>query len=492
MSSKRSQHQVHLTTSVDQDTSSPEAIHDGPFCIALIGDFTAGGSAQAGRGLSSRRPVLIDRDNVDQVLSRFAPKLELSLGETSIPVHITEMDDFHPDRLYEKLPVFRAMQETRQRLADPNKFADLVGARAEPGESSGGSSSVVDAGSGFLDRIIEQTADPSKDVVSTDLRQVLNRVVAPHLVSEVQPKQAELLAQVDDATTSLMRWVLHHRRFQALEALWRGVFFLTRRIETSKDLRLYLIDASKDELQADLDGERELSDTESYKILVESTVGTPGADRWAVLVGVYSFGADPGDTALLGGLGALARRAGAPWISGGDPALVGCRSIDQLPDPGAWAPEPAPGWEGLRRSADAPWIGISLPRFLLRLPYGRQTDSCEALAFEEFEGTPEHEDYLWGNPALCCALLLAEAFGADGRPLRVGAHRDISGLPLHLFKEGGETLSKPCAEVLVTDRVAERLLDSGPMPLVSFKDSDRIMLARFQSISSTPRPLAGF
>ena len=110
MSSKQSQHQVHLTTSVDQDTSSPEAIHDGPFCIALIGDFTAGGSAQAGRGLSSRRPVLIDRDNVDQVLSRFAPKLELSLGETSIPIHITEMDDFHPDRLYEKLPVFRAME----------------------------------------------------------------------------------------------------------------------------------------------------------------------------------------------------------------------------------------------------------------------------------------------------------------------------------------------------------------------------------------------
>ncbi len=93
---------------------------------------------------------------------------------------------------------------------------------------------------------------------------------------------------------------------------------------------------------------------------------------------------------------------------------------------------------------------------------------------------------------MCCGLLLAESFGAAGRPLRVGSHRDIGGLPLHLFKEGGETLSKPCAEVLVTDRVAARLLDSGPMPLVSFKDSDRIMLARFQSISGTTRPLAGF
>ena len=232
-------------------------------------------------------------------------------------------------------------------------------------------------------------------------------------------------------------------------------------------------------------------ETGLYKLLVEGSVGTPGARRWAVLVGDYTFGPEPKDVEIAARLAGIANLAGAPWISAAHPQLAGCESFHDTPDPADWLKESPPAWDVLRALPLASWLGLATPRFLLRLPYGSETEPCDLFPFEEMPGTPAHEDYLWGNPAFACALLLARSFASAGWDFQPGMHQDIGGLPLHLYRANGDPVSTPCAETLLTERAAVRLIERGLMPLASLKDSDTVRLVRFQSVAHPSAPLAG-
>jgi type VI secretion system protein ImpC len=132
-----------------------------------------------------------------------------------------------------------------------------------------------------------------------------------------------------------------------------------------------------------------------------------------------------------------------------------------------------------------------MPRLLLRLPYGSRTDPIESFDFEEMPDAPSHQDYLWGNPAFACVQLMAEAFANDGWEMRPGAYAQIDRLPVHIYEAGGEKVAKPCAEVLLTDRDIDWILDQGYMALASLRDRDVVQLVRFQSIAKPLARLAG-
>ena len=319
-------------------------------------------------------------------------------------------------------------------------------------------------------------------------------LVAPHLVPGADPRQAECIAQVAAATSEAMRGLLQRPEFQELEAAWRGLFFLVRRLETDVELKLYLLDVSKDELAAGLGQAENLRKTGFYRLLVEHTVETPGGQPWAVVGANYTFDDSVEDVMLLGSLGGIAAAAGAPILAAADPRVLGAESLAKTPLPENWRPiesQRAQAWEILRNFPEARYLGLALPRFLLRLPYGKETEAAEQFAFEEFEGAPVHEHYLWGNPALACVCLLAQAFAEYGWEMRPGAIREIDGLPAHLYREDGEPQLKPCAEALLTEGAANAMLDRGLMPLVSLKDRDAVRLVRFQSLADPPAPLAG-
>jgi type VI secretion system protein ImpC len=145
----------------------------------------------------------------------------------------------------------------------------------------------------------------------------------------------------------------------------------------------------------------------------------------------------------------------------------------------------------LRRSPEAAYVGLALPRFLLRLPYGREGERVEAFDFQELPDGGSHDAYLWGNPAFACACLLGRAFSEHGGGLRPGVVQEIEDLPIYVYEEDGERRVKPCAEVLLTVRAAEIILERGLMPLLSFRARDVVRLARFQSIRDPLTPLAG-
>jgi type VI secretion system protein ImpC len=468
---------VELDVSLGSKPQQERAEPDTPFRVLILGDF----SGRANRGLfetrlGSRRPVPIDRDNFDAALEKLRPELLFPLTESpALGIRFKGLDDFHPDRLFERLDLFRALRETREKLADSATFA-AAAAALQPAPPS---AAPAPAAKISLDDLLDEEgshADASRAL--DDWSAMIRDIVAPHLVPGADPRQAEMISKVDAATSEAMRALLHQPAFQELEAAWRAVFFLIQRLETGPELKLYLLDVSKAELAAELEAARnDLRESDLWRLLVQQTVGTPGGQPWAVLASDYFFNQTPGDLKLLARLGAIAHEAGAPFLAGSSPRMLENVTTSAFCQ--------------IRKLPQAPWIGLALPRFLLRLPYGSETSPTEQFAFEEVQGVPEHESYLWGNPVFACVCLLGEAFSRAGWDMRPGSVGEIRGLPLHVYSEDGETKVKPCAEVLMTEQGAEALLENGIMPLASLREQDAVRLIRFQSIADPPARLAG-
>ena len=516
MSRRVSLSEVNIDVAEGRATTAEAAEPDTPFRIAILGDFSGRASRGVCEPLADRRAVLVDRDNFDAVLAKCGCELKLSLAgsqDSSVTLRFAELDDFHPDRIFENVELFRRLRQARQKLADPKTFAAtarelgiMPASAATPAESRPAAaahppappdpSSLV-SGS-LLDQTVEQTeAGPAEPRRSRpdELMSFARRAVEPYLVPGADPRQSEVVARVDDAISDAMRALLHYPGFQALEAAWRAVDLLARRLETGSQLKVYLIDVSKAELVRDLLATDDLSVSGAYKLLVDKTVGTPGAETWSVLVGNYSFEGAIEDMELLRRLALIGAAARAPWLAAASPKLLGCESLSATPEPRDWRPQAASegfqAWRMVRRLPEARWVGLALPRFLLRLPYGKDTESTERFEFEEMPGVPAHEGYLWGNSAFACALLLARAFSDDGWDLHPGSQSEVGELPLHVYKVNSESEAKPCAEVLLTTEAVECVLEAGIMPLVSFKNRDVVRLARFQSVADPPAALRG-
>lgn len=430
------------------------------FRILVLGDF--------GAAAAPPRPLLVDRDNLDQIIAR----LDVRCGSVA---HFHELEDFHPDRLFQSVDLFRGLRDLRANAANPEAFRetalDLLSAR--PSEPDARAAAVELSSGSLLDDIVSAAAPARK---ADALQKYINAVVAPYIEPRADPKQEEMLAEVDAAAAGQMRALLHNRRFQEIESAWRALDFLVRNTETDEDLKISILQAPKKSVAAELLAASDLRVTSLYRVLVEETVGTPGGEPWALVAANYTIGPGDEDVEFAARMALLAAAAGCPVIARADAALLA-----DAAELGAW--------NELRSIPEARYLGLALPGFLLRLPYGKDTSPTELFPLEEMPGNPKHSDYLWGNPSFACALLTAEAFAQSGWDMRPGDALDISGLPAHVYKKDGESVMKPCAEVLMTESEAEALMERGLIPLLSMKNSDRVRVAGFRSIAGTP--LAG-
>jgi len=517
MPTRHSFGEVHLDVSPGRAQPQGRPDPETPFRIAILGDFSGRanrGLSESGDALANRRPLLVDRDNFDSVLAKVSPRLELIPGGDEgfrISLQFADLDSFHPDRLFERVQIFQKLRETRQKLNDPTTFANAAAelglTRGQPPAQEAPQAAAqhvspadvqrMTSGS-LLEEMVEATegrAVEDKSKRPDELTSLVSKIVAPHVVAKADPRQAELVGLIDRATSAQMAALLHTPDFQALEAAWRAVFFLVRNVETDTQLKLFLIDVSKQELAKDLLPSGNLSSTGIYRLLVEKTVGTPGAEPWAVMAGNFAFGPTLEDTHLLARMALVAAAAGAPFITGASPRLLGCKSALDLPESRQWktpmSAETATSWQSLRGSPEARFVGLALPRFLLRLPYGKDTEPAELFHLEEMPDPAAHESYLWGNPAFACALLLAESFTERGWELRPGTISEISGLPVYVYRMKGEPATLPCAEVLLTQTAAEKMMEKGFMPLASLKDQPAVRLLRFQAMTEPLSALAG-
>jgi len=493
-----------------------KAKDDTPFSIAILADFSGRsnrGLCETGPSLAARRRIAVDVDNLDNLPMRLGCEIHVPLGSREgprIPLRFSDLDDFHPDRIFDRLEVFQKLKSTRELMQNPATFAEAASqvrswvaedkesdkAEAEQAQSS---PEQQESDTETVERLLGKRTSPEQPSVPAGkfvgIEALIRETVKPYIVPAPDPQQDELLAQVDQAISGQMRAILHQPDFRHLEATWRMLHFLVSRVETDETLKIFIIDVSKAELAADLASADSLQTTGAYRLIVEQSVSIPGAEPYAVLVGGYTFDQTTEDIKLLQQLGRIAHAAGAPLLTAADSHFAGCQSLAATPDPNdwRWQPDPAVGqvWQQFRRSPESAYIGLVLPRFLLRLPYGRDTDPIDRFDFEEFSPLAGHEQYLWGNSAVICVCLLAEAFREFGWAFTGGLGQDLAGLPMHIYTSDGEKRTTPCAETILTERAMEVLIDKGLMPVLSIKGRDAVLVPRFQSIADPLAPLAG-
>lgn len=471
-------------------------VNEPAFQLLMIGDWS---SDPARKDLGSRRPIEVDRDNLDDVMRSHGIQVEVDCGGVPVNVEFDSIDSFHPDELFKRLPVFSELRDLRKRLRDPQTFHSAAremrvsdGLPDVPKSEEAGPLRMEDTeGGGLLDSILanpEGGAVAPKAPVSGDIARLVDKLVRPHLTGVDEDEQASMVGAVDKTITEVMRSILHDRRFMEIEAAWRGLFFLVRRTETSSDLRIFILDLTKEEAAEDV------KDAENSLVKRTLTKGANG-DPWAAFFGNYAFTADVDDAAAVVRIGKIASTAKTPFVSHIRPEILGIQALADQPDPDDWdfSGQNAAGklWAAIRGLPESKFIGMTMPRFLARLPYGAATEPAESFTFEEFDDPGDREDLLWSNGCFIAAHLLAASYSQFGWQFGEQYVQDVDGLPMYVFRKEGQTISQPSAEVQLSQNAAERLMEYGVMPLVSFKDSNRVRLLRLQSVTDPVSRLAG-
>jgi type VI secretion system protein ImpC len=285
--------------------------------------------------------------------------------------------------------------------------------------------------------------------------------------SQLEPRVPE------EEQATAVRALLHHPDFQDLEASWRSLFQLLQRAGTGANLRIYLMDVTKQEFADDLCASYEVSDCGLYHLLVTQS-SIRAAHPWSVCVGNYSFSPYVEDIETLSRVARVARHAGTAF-------LAGVRHD--------WPGEPGPAWQMLRECPEASYLGLATPRYLVRPPYGFEEGS--AFPFDEMPEEPHLEDYLWGNPAFVCAGFLVSEFSRQGWRMEPREWPELDGFASHQFTLHGEARCIPPTESEFADEELQGLLDRGVIPLVSAPSGTAIRLPRLQSVRRPATPLRG-
>ncbi len=312
----------------------------------------------------------------------------------------------------------------------------------------------------------------------------IRRIVATTPAIQAHPERAQLVAAVDAELTGKMRQILHHPVFQAIEANWRGLDFLLRNIETDEDMEVWLWDISKEELGMDLGSAKSPETSGFYRKCIGHAPDSTAESPWAALVGLYNLTPSQGDIDMLRGLAFLADKTDASFLAAADYETWNTSFIAGTQDTHLTIM-----WNQLRRAPEAARIGLLVPRFLLRLPYGQDTDPVDEFTFEEWGGDETRRPYLWGNPALVAACLLGQSFNQSGWDFAAGEMNELEGLPAHVYREDGESRMTPCAEVWLSDAEAEEWTAQGFIPLRSIRGRDAVRIDSFQSLHLPPLSL---
>ncbi len=364
---------------------------------------------------------------------------------------------------------------------------------AATGTVTGGASDFA----ALLDREFKPKSDRAREAVEAAVQTLAQQALADTaLVSDDALRSIEaMIAAIDAKLSEQINLILHHEDFQALESAWRGLHYMVNNTETDETLKIRVLNISKKELGRTLKKFRGTAWDQSpvFKKIYEEEYGQFGGEPFGLLVGDYAFDHSPMDTQLLADIAQVAAAAHAPFLAAAAPTVMQMDSWNELSNPRDLTkifqtPEYA-AWRSLRESEDARYIGLTMPRFLARLPYGAKTEPVEEFAFEEDTGAPESGSYTWANSCYAMATNITRAFKLYGWTTSIRGVESggaVEGLPTHTFPtdDGGVAMQCP-TEIAISDRREAELAKSGFMPLIHKKNSD---FAAFIGAQSLQKP----
>src|SRR6266436_91150 len=336
----------------------------------------------------------------------------------------------------------------------------------------------------------EQAKSAVQEAVKTLAEQALG---AASLISDDALVTIQsLIGELDRKLTEQINVIIHHEDFKKLEGTWRGLYHLVSNTETDEMLKIRVMNVSKKDLARTLKKYKGVAWDQSpiFKRVYEDEYGSPGGQPYGCLVGDYYFDHSAPDVELLGGIAQIASAAHAPFISAAAPTVMNMDTWGELSDPRDLTkifqtPEYA-AWRSLRDSEDSRYVGLTMPRFLSRMPYGAKTNPVDDFAFEEDVEGAVHDKYVWANSAYAMGTNITRAFKLWGWCARIRGTESggmIEGLPVHTFPtdDGGVDMKCP-TEIAITDRREAELAKAGLMPLSHWKNTDYAVFVGAQSL----------
>jgi type VI secretion system protein ImpC len=349
----------------------------------------------------------------------------------------------------------------------------------------------------LLNKEFKPKSDEAKSAVESAVLTLAQQALAQTQLigSDVVASIEAMIAELDKKLSDQINAVMHHPDFQQLESAWRGLHHLVNNTETDEMLKIRVMNVSKQELGKTLKRYKGTAWDQSpiFKKVYEEEFGQFGGEPFGCLVGDYYFSQSPQDVELLGEMAKIAAAAHTPFIAAADPKLMGMGSWQELANPRDLTkifttPEYA-SWRSLRDSDDARYIGLAMPRFLARTPYGAKTNPVEEFNFEEETGNADSTKYTWANSAYAMAVNINRSYKEYGwcsRIRGIESGGSVEGLPTHSFPtdDGGVDMKCP-TEIAISDRREAELAKNGFMPLVQKKNSD---FAAFIGAQSLQKP----
>jgi len=346
----------------------------------------------------------------------------------------------------------------------------------------------------LLKKEFKPKSTKARDAVTSAVQTLAEQALAETaLISDDAVKSIEsIIAEIDQRLSEQLNQILHHENFKKLEGSWRGLNYLVNNTETDETLKIRVFNISKKDMSKTLKKFKGTAWDQSpiFKKLYEEEFGSPGGEPYGALIGDYDFDHSPPDVELLGEIAQIAAAAHAPFIAAAAPSLMNMDSWQELSNPRDLTKifqtaEYAP-WRSMRDSEDARYVGLTMPRFLARMPYGASTNPVDDFAFEEDTEGADHSKYLWSNSAYAMGAKITNSFKQFGwcsqiRGVESGGMGE--GLPCHTFPtdDGGVDMKCP-TEIAITDRREAELAKNGMMPLSHWKNTDYAVFVGAQSL----------
>lgn len=346
----------------------------------------------------------------------------------------------------------------------------------------------------LLDREFKPKGDEQRDAVVAAVRTLAEQALAntATMSDDAYSSIEAIIAEIDHKLSAQINLILHHTEFQKIESAWRGLNHLVSNTETDEKLKIRFMNISKEELRRTMRRFKGVAWDQSplFKKLYEEEYGQLGGEPYGSLVADYYFDHTPPDVELLGALAKIAAAAHAPFIAGAAPSVLQMDSWQELANPRDLAKitgnlEHA-AWNSLRTSEDARYVGLAMPRFLGRLPYGAKTNPVDEFDFEEETEGADHKRYVWNNAAYAMAVNINRSFKLYGwctmiRGVESGG--TVESLPCHTFPtdDGGIDMKCP-TEIAISDRREAELAKAGFIPLVHRKGTDNATFIGAQSL----------
>ncbi|MBQ2477529.1 MAG: type VI secretion system contractile sheath large subunit, partial [Desulfovibrio sp.] len=300
----------------------------------------------------------------------------------------------------------------------------------------------------------------------------------------------EMIAELDAKLSAQVNEILHSEQFSKMESAWRSLKFLVDRTDFRQNIRIEFVNVSKEDLLADFEDAPEVVKSGLYKSIYTAEYGQFGGKPVGAMIANYDFGPKPQDIQLLQYVASVAAMAHSPFIAAADKSFFGIDSWEALPNlkdlHSIFEMPQYAKWRSFRESEDARYVGLTLPKFLLRLPYGQDTVPCKSFDFTEKAN--DNSEFCWGNTAFAFASRLTESFAKYRWCVNIIGPQgggSVENLPLYQFEQDGQIQTKIPTQVLISERREYELAEEGFIALTMRKGSDN---AAFFSANSALKP----